>query len=572
MALASPDERFHQIIATGEETVVGAARQNGAHVYRITRDGDGTVPRDLAEMGNVPRYYCKGAHGWLCNRSDVIAATIDLIGTGKTQALPQTVRADTRETVAIDALSTDMAAAAQSTLPPTQETDFAGAFLSSRADVDPTGTATTGAASPSRMAYSSDVVKAASARWQASDPEREVVMRSQLEAQPLSAETPARLNAYARRLITQVDAAKGNGQAHKISRELENALGYLDTLEGTDLPPAAPATALLERVIGEAEEFLSVMFVKRAVVASRAVGRIVSATTLRGFGTGFLIAPGILITNHHVLSNARSAEGAAVQFSYELEIDSREMPGHTFALEPGRLFHADERLDMAIVAVAPVSADGRALDEFGFLPLVGVEGKIRKGQPVNIIQHPLAGRKQVVFRESVLTALPTDVDHVAHYTGDTQPGSSGSPVFSDRWEVVALHHSGVPDQTANGDYITMDGGIWNATADPQMRTVKWVANEGIRVSRIVAHLKTLPALLSRSGQPGAALVDNLLGVCRQAAVDGLFSVPAPLLPPAREHMDQPQPPDIVAAQVHNPRPAQMGATLTVPLRISFNIG
>jgi V8-like Glu-specific endopeptidase len=33
------------------------------------------------------------------------------------------------------------------------------------------------------------------------------------------------------------------------------------------------------------------------------------------------------------------------------------------------------------------------------------------------------------------------------YTTDTLPGSSGSPVFNDNWEVVALHHAGGPLKT-----------------------------------------------------------------------------------------------------------------------------
>ena len=31
-----------------------------------------------------------------------------------------------------------------------------------------------------------------------------------------------------------------------------------------------------------------------------------------------------------------------------------------------------------------------------------------------------------------------------HYSTDTEAGSSGSPVFNDQWEVVALHHSVKP--------------------------------------------------------------------------------------------------------------------------------
>jgi V8-like Glu-specific endopeptidase/pimeloyl-ACP methyl ester carboxylesterase len=514
-SLPEPDGRFQQIIGVGAMTTIAAEQDLAGFVYTQSYDGDGTVPRDLAEMGDVPRYYAEGKHGRLCNAGDVIAATVDLIESGATAALPSTPPAVAFETLSRTLTSQELRTELDTEFNTADETVFAGDLLSR--GLEPVGTPRSSAAAHA-AAYAPEVVRSASQRWRASDAERQNVLQSQSEARPLQAETPERLDAYARRLISQVDAASATNEARKISRQLEGALRDMVELQG----PALPVAATLERVIGEAEEFLSVMFIKRAVVAARAVGRIVSRDTGRGFGTGFLIAPGVLITNHHVLETALQASRTSVQFRYELEIDSREAPGHTFALEPARLFHSDARLDLAIIAVAPVAEDGTSIGDFGYLPLIGVEGKIRKGQPVNIIQHPLAGRKQVVFRDSLLSALPTDPDFVAHYTGDTQPGSSGAPVFSDLWEVIALHHSGVPDQTENGTYLTQSGTPWNAATDPQMRTVHWVANEGIRVSRIVRHLERLPETMSTQGLAGATLIEDVLARGRRAAREGTF--------------------------------------------------
>ncbi|MBM2320049.1 MULTISPECIES: trypsin-like peptidase domain-containing protein [Marivita] len=563
--LPAPDARFQQIIGTGEDTVIGADKTANGFVYHRSFDGDGTVPRDLAEMGDVSRYYCEGAHGWLCNRSDVIAATIDLIGTGATHALDDTPRIRAVETGMPDVISADLRLETLSALPPLKETDFAGAFLSGQADIEqPVGAVISDAPATDQSAYPRAIVDAASLRWKASDAERKTVLQSQHEARPLSAETPERIDAYTRRLLTMVDAASANGQGRKLSRELETALEGLEKAKPGVQPPTGATAAILERVIGEAEEFLSVMFIKRALVAARSVGRIVSTSTGQGFGTGFMIAPGVLMTNHHVLQNNFAASRASVQLRYELEIDSRQTTGHCFALEPQRLFHANERLDMAIVAVAPISEDGVDLSDFGHLPLIGVEGKIRKGQPVNIVQHPLAGRKQVVFRESLLTALPPDNDHVAHYTGDTQPGSSGAPVFSDLWEVIALHHSGVPDQTQSGHYVTVDGGIWNPSADPEMKTVKWIANEGIRVSRLVAHLKTVADRMSRDGTPGADLVEEVLAIGRDAAHTGGFKMPP-------GNLQERTPTRSIASTPVAPNVGQT-ASITIPLRLDISVG
>ncbi len=56
---------------------------------------------------------------------------------------------------------------------------------------------------------------------------------------------------------------------------------------------------------------------------------------------------------------------------------------------------------------------------------------------------------------------------------DTEPGASGSPVFNDQWQVVALHHWGSPHREVSVKGKRLDS----------------AANEGIRISAIVADLK-----------------------------------------------------------------------------------
>ena len=64
-----------------------------------------------------------------------------------------------------------------------------------------------------------------------------------------------------------------------------------------------------ERVLGTSD-LLSVNFLLRAMRAAASVARLrVRRPDGRGewFGTGFLVAPGLLITNNHVLPNAAAA-------------------------------------------------------------------------------------------------------------------------------------------------------------------------------------------------------------------------------------------------------------------------
>ena len=74
--------------------------------------------------------------------------------------------------------------------------------------------------------------------------------------------------------------------------------------------------------------------------------------------------------------------------------------------------------------------------------------------PECIIQHPSGERKQLALRENQVVDV---LDNFLHYRTDTSPGSSGSPVFNDQWEIVALHHSGVPKKDAQGRILTKDG-------------------------------------------------------------------------------------------------------------------
>ncbi|MDX2220360.1 MAG: DNA/RNA non-specific endonuclease [Burkholderiales bacterium] len=254
------------------------------------------------------------------------------------------------------------------------------------------------------------------------------------------------------------------------------------------LGDAAVADLMFERIIG-GNELQDVNFLIRGAVASRAIARIEirsASGRLQGYGTGFLIAPGVLLTNHHVLPEAGIAQNSLAQFDYERDLDGRLKPIASFELLPGELFHADKALDFAVVAVkASASNVSRSITEFGLLPLVGRVGKVAEGEWLTIIQHPAGEVKQLCVRENKLLKRASDV---LWYSTDTLGGSSGSPVFNNDWFVVALHHSGVPARRGT-TILNVDGTDHDPLLDPDGRNIKWQANEGIRVSRIVEHLR-----------------------------------------------------------------------------------
>jgi V8-like Glu-specific endopeptidase len=84
-----------------------------------------------------------------------------------------------------------------------------------------------------------------------------------------------------------------------------------------------------------------------------------------------------------------------------------------------------------------VELEGDPGDRWGVAKLAA--NPVEKGQRVNIIQHPAGLPKQVSFQNNFVEYS----DHqVVQYLTSTLRGSSGSPVFNDEWEVVALHHAG----------------------------------------------------------------------------------------------------------------------------------
>jgi endonuclease G len=300
----------------------------------------------------------------------------------------------------------------------------------------------------------------------------------------------------------------------------------IDPAAITAADPAAvtAAVAVLERII-QTDDLLPVGYLEGGAAAARAVGRVVvrdARGRLAGYGTGSLVSPDLLLTNHHVLADAGTAGRSGVEFDYQDGMDGRPLPLQGFSLDPGRFFFADRELDFALVAVKATPGE---LAPFGFNPLVASEGKVIIGDFVTIIQHPGGEKKQVALRENRIVDI---LESFLHYQTDTEPGSSGSPVFNDQWEIVALHHAGVPapEHDQYGGFI----------------------NEGVRVSSLLAFLHRQPF-------PPA----------QQALLDRLFTErvslsPAPPVPADRSLTRQAEP---VEPAMERPADGQLPLTLTL---------
>ncbi|MCP4419297.1 MAG: hypothetical protein GY805_22005 [Chloroflexi bacterium] len=240
-----------------------------------------------------------------------------------------------------------------------------------------------------------------------------------------------------------------------------------------------------ERILGESD-LIKINYLAMGIEASRPICRIqirASNGCHSGFGTGFMVSPTLLMTNHHVLERKLLAIRSLAEFNFEDDINFLPKASKVFQLDPDKFFYNDRALDFALVAVKPQAIDNTPLTRFGHLNLVSQSGKALVEEFVSIIQHPNGGDKQIALRNNRILNY---IEDFVHYEADTQRGSSGSPVFNDQWEVVALHHAGVPKRNKNGRILTKNGRVWK----PEMGEdkIKWVANEGIRISAIFRHL------------------------------------------------------------------------------------
>ncbi|MPZ84365.1 MAG: endonuclease [Actinophytocola sp.] len=312
-----------------------------------------------------------------------------------------------------------------------------------------------------------------------------------------------------RRVATRIDRL---GRHHPDVRPVDP-----DALAANEPAAVAAAEDVLERIIGT-DDLLGVRYLEGGVAAARAVGRVVIREEdgrVAGHGTGSMVSPELLLTNHHVLPDAATARNSQIEFDYQDGLDGRPLPTVELSLDPDRFFQADRTLDFALVAVRATPAE---LARFGFNRLHDAQGKAIVGDFVTIIQHPGGEKKQIALRENRIVDV---LEQFLHYETDTEPGSSGSPVFNDQWEVVALHHAAVPA--------------------PERGELGGWLNEGVRVSRLIAHLRgqeyptaqrpLIDALLGRDAREAVRIDPDYTN---RAGYDADFltghQVPLPTLP------------------------------------------
>lgn len=243
--------------------------------------------------------------------------------------------------------------------------------------------------------------------------------------------------------------------------------GEGDRKEFKQFPPGA-----LEAFV-ETPDFLPVYFLEMGVVRQRSVGRVTLKQNVgglhpgAGFATGFLVSPkSLFLTNNHVISDPNFAQNVFVSFNYQYGPDGKMMAAIDYEFAPGDFFYTNPSLDYTVIRLKRAdpaqTAGGPANGGLGFISIAKPVDYMKEAVSI-IVQHPRGRPKEIALQNNIIKHIYKDR---IRYTTDTEPGSSGSPVFNFNWDLIGLHH-------AAGDEV--DG--------------KYVDNEGIKINSIIADLK-----------------------------------------------------------------------------------
>ncbi|KQQ96695.1 trypsin-like peptidase domain-containing protein [Massilia sp. Leaf139] len=213
-------------------------------------------------------------------------------------------------------------------------------------------------------------------------------------------------------------------------------------VEAAGFPAAAPFIAEL----GEAE--YRVCLISYRIEKGKAV-----------YGTGLLVADDLVMTNHHVIACAQPPESAVVlpgskisitfgfrNFNSETQVYKLVEQDWLVASDPYKRPDKSPGLDYALLRLA--TAAGK--DRIGSSSAAAVRGHFspvayvpQPDEPLLILQHPFdrLDARPSPMRLTIGFVLDVDGPAIRH-TANTSEGSSGSPVFDSRMDLIALHFWG----------------------------------------------------------------------------------------------------------------------------------
>lgn len=214
-----------------------------------------------------------------------------------------------------------------------------------------------------------------------------------------------------------------------------------------DMDNVTNPDSIRERIV-DLSDLLPIYFLEEGVRIQNSVARVVltkahtvNGNTFRpgtGWATGFLVSPSLFLTNNHVIPNEAFAKKIRIQFNYQRNSDGIDKSTEDYYPTPEDFFYTNPSLDFTLIRLRsksvindPVFGSGIIApgQKWGFIQL-NPDPVYLEEQHLNIIQHPSGRRKQIALQNNQSTDL---YQNFIRYTTDTEPGSSGSPVFDNIW-------------------------------------------------------------------------------------------------------------------------------------------
>jgi len=213
-------------------------------------------------------------------------------------------------------------------------------------------------------------------------------------------------------------------------------------------------------------------------------------------GTGFLVRAGdfipalgdeiCLLTNSHVVGrdDPKAAPPEECEAVFELPGPNKTRIGITEAIWSSPV----RELDATLLRLASGVGAAVGLPLSRHLPILDDKSR------VYVIGHP-EGREltyslqdnRLLDHEGPAEGTPVDPKvRKLHYRAPTEHGSSGSPVFNSRWDVIGLHRAGGELQRLNGnsDEWPANEGVWIESIRVAAATSAPVAAQGLVPPRL----------------------------------------------------------------------------------------
>ena len=148
-------------------------------------------------------------------------------------------------------------------------------------------------------------------------------------------------------------------------------------------------------------------------------------STVRGSGSGtaFLVAPNLLVTNHHVIDRCAT-----------VTVGDEQLPASVVA--------SDESVDLALI---------RAQIRSPHMPLLRAQGDVVLGESVVVAGYPLGeilGSLNITTGSVSAETGMRGQRQLFQFTAPVQPGSSGGPVLDENGQLVGVVVSRISDAYA----------------------------------------------------------------------------------------------------------------------------